>query len=139
MNLNYELNLKLRVMKELLLIPVAALLIIGCGLISKKEEIQQFIPGTYTRFSEHEFGKEYDTLIISLQSAAANEYRIVRRWKYERQVEGQKIEPEYKIKASVAILNVRHNLLQEISTGRIYTVDVSAKCIFSDTVKYKKL
>jgi len=125
-------------MKESLLMPVAALLFIGCGLISKKEQIQSFIPGMYIRFSEHEFGKEYDTLIISLQSGAANEYRIVRRWKYERQV-GRKMEPEYKMKASAAIFDAMHNLLQEISTGRIYTVDVSAKCIFSGTVKYKKL
>ena len=111
----------------------------GCGLISKKEEIQKFIPGTYTRFSEHEFGKEYDTLVISLQNASANEYKIVRRWKYERIVDGKGIEPEYKIKASVALLNVRHQLLEEINTGRIYTVDVKLGCLFSGVVKYRKL
>ena len=30
-----------------------------------KDEVKTFIPGTYTRISEHEFGKEYDTLFIS--------------------------------------------------------------------------
>lgn len=126
-------------MKEILLIPVAALLVIGCGLIRKKEEVKKFIPGMYIRFSEHEFGKEYDTLIISLQSSAANEYKIVRRWRYEREVGGRKMEPEYKIKASIAIFDPGRGLLQETSTGRIYTVDVNLGYLFSGAIKYRKL
>ena len=116
-----------------------ALFFMGCGLIRIKDQLQRFIPGTYIRFSQHEFGKEYDTLVISLQSAAANEYKIVRRWKYERQVIGQRMEPAYQIKASAAIFDTTHHLLQEITTGRIYIVDVSGKCLFSGTVKYTKL
>ncbi len=116
-----------------------ALFLLGCGLIGRRHEVQSFMPGMYTRFSVHEFGKEYDTLVISLQNPSANQYRIVRRWKYERVVDGKAMEPEYKIKASAAIFDTRHNLLQEITTGRIYTVDVSSKYIFSGTVKYKKL
>jgi len=64
---------------------------------------------------------------------------IVRRWKYERVVDGKAMEPEYKIKVSTAIFDTMHNLLEEITTGRIYTIDISSKCIFSGTVKYKKL
>lgn len=116
-----------------------AMCLLGCGVIRKKDEVQSFIPGTYIRFSEHEFGREYDTLIISLQSSSANEYRIVRRWKYERVVDGHRLVPEYKIKVSVAIFDPRQKLLQEIRTGRIYTVDVKSGNLFSGAVKYKKL
>lgn len=116
-----------------------AMCLLGCGVIRKKDEVQSFIPGTYIRFSEHEFGREYDTLIISLQSSSANEYRIVRRWKYERQMDGHRLVPEYKIKVSVAIFDPGQKLLQETRTGRIYTVDVKSGNLFSGAVKYKKL
>lgn len=110
----------------------------GCGLIRKKEEIQRYIPGTYVRFSEHEFGRECDTLIISLQNSSVNEYKIVRRWKYERVVDGHKIMPEYKIKVSVAIFDPGRKLLQETGSGRIYTFESSGS-LFSGAVKYRKL
>ncbi|MGN6602456.1 MAG: hypothetical protein ACTHK8_08380 [Ginsengibacter sp.] len=126
-------------MKQLLLIPVAALLVIGCGLVRKKEELRRFIPGMYTRFSEHQFGREYDTLVISLQNAYANEYKIVRRWRYEREVEGRKLEPEYKIQVSAAILEPTRSLLREMKTGRIYTADVNSGSLFSGAIKYRKL
>jgi hypothetical protein len=126
-------------MKELLLIPVAALLIIGCGLIRKKNEVQKFIPGMYTRFSVHEFGKEYDTLVISLQNASANEYRMVRRWKYERMIHGKVMEPEYKIKVTTAIYDVEGKVLREAVTGKIYSIDPGNNCLFNGPVKFQKL
>jgi hypothetical protein len=114
-----------------------AMFLFSCGLIRKKEDVQSNITGTYIRFSEHEFGREYDTLIISLQNASANEYKVVRRWKYERMVEGRQL-PEYKIRVAVAIFDIRRKILQETVSGRIYTVESSGN-LFSGSVKYKKL
>lgn len=111
----------------------------GCGLINPSDRVKVFIPGTYIRFSKNEFGNEYDTLIISLQNSSAGEYKIVRKWKYERQANGETIDPEYKIKITAAIYDSKHKLLQEMSTGRIYSVDVSSKCVFNGPVKYQKL
>ncbi|MDE3181917.1 MAG: hypothetical protein KGM16_00750 [Bacteroidota bacterium] len=125
-------------MKELL-IPVAALLIIGCGLIRTQDKVKDFIPGTYIRFSIHEFGKEYDTLVISLQNASANEYKIVRRWKYERMIYGKVMEPEYKIKITTAIYDMEGKVLQEAVTGKIYSIDPGKNCLFNGPVKFQKL
>jgi hypothetical protein len=107
--------------------------------LGTKDEIKNFIPGTYIRFSKNEFGKEYDTLIISLQNPSANEYKIVRKWKYERQIDGEKMQPEYKIKTIRVIYNSDHKLLQEPVSGKIYSIDVYTKCLFNGPNKYQKL
>jgi hypothetical protein len=72
------------------------LLLYGCRSFLKEESIQSLIPGTFIRFSQHEFGTEYDTLVITLQNEAVSQYRIQRKWKYERILDGNKIEPEYR-------------------------------------------
>lgn len=116
-----------------------AMFLFSCGLIRKKEDVQSKIPGMYIRFSEHEFGREYDTLIISLQNASANEYKIIRRWKYERVMDGHRLLPEYKMRVAVAVFDPGRNLLQETASGRVYTVDVNSGNLFSGSVKYRKL
>ena len=63
-------------MKALLFFSIALILfLLGCRGLSSKDEIEEFIPGTYARQSEGEFGKSYDTLVISLQNKAANQFR----------------------------------------------------------------
>lgn len=117
------------------LLLVAALY--GCR--DKPDPVQEFIPGTYIRFSQHEYGNEYDTLTISIQNAGADEYSIIRKWKYERIIDGEKIEPEYKRSVTTAVYDSKHKLLQEFETGNIYSFDVREKILFNGPVKYQKL
>ena len=69
-------------MKFIVFIFVLVALIHGCH--EAPDMNPEFIPGTYTRYSKHEFGEEYDTLSISLLNSAVNQYQITRRWKFER-------------------------------------------------------
>lgn len=126
-------------MKIILLVHIVMLLLFSCGLIIIRDEVREFIPGTYIRFSKHEFGTEYDTLIISLQNSNADEYRILRKWKYERVMDGSTIEPEYKRNITSGIYNSTHRLLQENETGDIYSFDVRHKILINGPVKYQKL
>ena len=126
-------------MKIILLSHIAALLLYGCGLINARDEVEEFIPGTYIRFSEHEYGTEYDTLIITLQNRSAGEYSILRKWKYERVLDGERIEPEYKRTNTSGVYNSTHKLLQETETGDIYSFDIKQKILFNGPVKYQKL
>ena len=118
---------------------IIMLLACGCGLIKSKDEVQEFIPGTYIRFSQHEFGTEYDTLVITMQNKSANEYRILRKWKYERVLDGKRIEPEYKRLISSGIYNATHKLLQENESGDIFSFDVTQHLLFNGPIKYQKL
>lgn len=126
-------------MKTLLfihLILVAA--IYGCREF-KPDRVQEFIPGTYIRYSQHEFGKEYDTLILSLQNKNAGVYKIIRRWKYERVIDGELIEPEYKLTVTTGFYQAKSKLLRENETGDIYSFDPDLKILFTGPVKYQKL
>ncbi len=124
-------------MKSLLLIHLLLVaLIYGCR--GYKDPVREFIPGTYIRFSQHEFGNEYDTLVISVQNKSANEYKILRNWKYERVLDGEKIEPEFKRSVTTGIYNSTHKLLMENETGDMYSFDVQSNLLFNGPVKYRK-
>ena len=97
--------------------------------------IQEFIPGTYIRFSSHEFGQEYDTVAISVLNVSANEYAITRRWRYERTDEI----PHYELTTSSGIYYPDKKVLQDLESGDLLSFDVKEKCLFIGTTKYKKL
>lgn len=103
------------------------------------DDVQAFIPGTYVRASQHEYGKEWDTLAIELQNATANQYQVTRRWRYERVLAGQPQEPEYKVTTTAAIYDAQGKKLQEARSGKIYTFDPKSGVLFSGANKFEKL
>lgn len=119
-----------------LLLPM---LLLGCATSTSKDEIKEAIPGTYIRASQHEFGTEHDTVVISLQNEAANEYSLTRKWKYERVLDGKAIEPEYKNTTTTAIYDANGKLLKETQTGDTYTFDAKQGTLFAGSTKYQKL
>jgi hypothetical protein len=122
-----------------ILIFIAVLFLLSACSNTESDAIKNFIPGTYTRSAEHEFGAEHDTVIISLQNSAANEFKLVRKWKYERVLDGKRLEPEYKNTSTSAIFNTDSKLLQETETADTYSFDSKQKAMFAGTTKYVKL
>ncbi|MBX2933921.1 MAG: hypothetical protein KF825_06725 [Ferruginibacter sp.] len=104
-----------------------------------KDEVKGFIPGTYIRSSQNEFGKEYDTLVVSLQSRTANEYKIIRKWRYDRVLDGKPAEPEYKVTESSGIYDTEKKQLQETETLDFFTFDVEKKLMFNGANKFNKI
>jgi hypothetical protein len=96
-------------------------------------------PGIYSRhlfrFSSHEFGKEYDTLAISLLNATANEYTITRRWRYEK----TDSTPNYQLITSAGIYYPDDKVLEDMESGDLLTFDPKQSCLFIGTIKYQKL
>jgi hypothetical protein len=130
-------NFKLFFMKCFLVIHLL-ILIVYCGCTEyKPDPIENFIPGTYIRFSQHEFGTEYDTLVITLQNNTTNEYTILRRWKYERVLDGKVIEPEYRRTITTGVY--KNKSLEEVDTGLLYTIDLKNRMINTGSVQYQKL
>lgn len=126
-------------MKILLLFHISLMLFYSCTLVTSKNELEAFIPGTYIRLSVHEYGTEYDTLVITLQNQSAHEYKILRKWKYERVIDGVPIEPEYKRQSTTGIYKNNQKVIQEMESGELYSFDVKDKALFNGSTKYQKL
>lgn len=127
-------------MKALFFIQISvALLLTACSSLSESNAIQEFIPGTYIRSAQTEFGQAYDTLVISLQNEPAREYKILRKWRYDRVLDGKPIEPEYKLTESSGIYDTEKNLLQETETLELFTFDVEKKLLFNGANKFTKI
>ncbi len=126
-------------MKALFFISISVLFLLASCSSSESDAIKEFIPGTYIRFSQHEFGKEYDTLVISLQNESASHYQILRKWRYERVLDGKSIEPEYKQENSSAIYNPETKVLQETKTLELFTFDPEKKLLFNGTNQFTKI
>ena len=125
-------------MKTVFLILSATLIIAGCN-TSGKDEIMEFIPGTYVRAGQNEFEKEFDTLIISVQNLSAKEFKIQNRWQYIRQVEDNANVPEYKVKETSGIYSTETKLLEEAETLDHYSFDIKEKLVFDGSNQFKKI
>jgi hypothetical protein len=118
----------------------ALLIAVLCGCRdADASKIRKFIPGIYIRYSEHAFGKEYDTLSISLLDAHDEVYKIIRRWRYERRRDGQWLEPEYKVIITTGYYQRSKKYLWENGTGSIYVFDPRKKLLMNGSVNYQKL
>lgn len=101
-----------------------------------KVTITDLLPGSYGRFARHEFGHEYDTIVIS-KGERPGTFLITRRWKYERVKEGSSAEPEYHKATTTAIYSKAAGGLQDMENGDVYLFISDA--LFTGTTKYKKL
>jgi hypothetical protein len=123
----------------LLCILLFCLVGVGCLLSSENNEMQKAIAGTYIRFSEHEFGSEWDTLTIKGSNSNLTMFQILRKWKYERRLDGQRIEPEYKRQVTSAIYEENLQFLKDTETGNIYSFDLAKNTVSTGETIYKKI
>lgn len=110
-----------------------------CNNETSADVVKTNLPGTYVRASQHEYGKEFDTIAITLQNGAANEFKLNRRWRYERVLDGKAIEPEYKNTTITAMYEEGSKQLKENQTGDTYTFDAAKKLLFAGSTQYEKL
>lgn len=126
-------------MKNLsLMLMACTLFAIGCS-NNESDEILTFIPGVYARESAGEFGKSYDTLVITMQNKTASQFKIVRRWRYDRVLDGKAIEPEYKITETSGVFDATSKSLQESKTLEAFTFDVKKKLLYEGANQFIKI
>jgi hypothetical protein len=118
---------------------VAFLLICSCNTVVSNDETMQFIPGTYVRQNDGEFGKSYDTLSFTLQNESAKQYKIERRFLYARVIDGKPLEPEYRQQKNSGIYNPQTKTITESRSGKIYSFDIKKGVLYSGPNEFKKL
>ena len=106
--------------------------------IVRKEKKAQFFNGTYIRFSHHEFGKEWDTLTIK-RIEETDRYLIVRRWRYERVLDGNMLEPEYKKFKTTGQYLEKENLIVEEDSGLRFQWLEQKNELWAGTTIYQKI
>ena len=117
-----------------LILPV----LVSCGGF-KNDSIRNFIPGTYTRFTQHEYGTMHDTVLINLLNRNGEIYEVTTKWRYARVLDGKPIEPEYKKQVYSAFYSDKNKVLQVIETGEIYSFDSDKKVLYAGSTKYQKI
>jgi hypothetical protein len=120
-------------MKRCLLYSIV--LLCSCSYTSNRDDIT----GTYTRYSQHEFGSEYDTIHISLLNPRASAYKIIRNWKYERILDGIELEPEQKTFTKTGFWDRKQDTLKEMETGLSYTLNENQDILYAGTTEYKRI
>lgn len=110
----------------------------SCG-NTASNAVRDFIPGTYIRYSQHEFGREWDTLEISRLSNAGNNYSILRRWAYERKLDGVTQPVDYKQKKDAGLYDDEKMVLTETSSGLVLSFAPEKKLLYAGSTAYQKI
>lgn len=122
----------------LVLLLVVMVFIEGCNDIPSDVMAIQ-LPGTYIRSSSHEAGREWDTLVITLLNPSVGQYRVQRKWRYERVLDGERLAPLYKEKVSTAFFDKAARLLRETSTGKTLSIMGRKQLLYYGVVSYQKI
>lgn len=103
------------------------------------KETKDFIPGTYTRFSESEFSKAWDTLRISAYEKDQGTFVVQQHTGFQRIV-NEKVQPkEYKSTKVVTVFDENTKQLQDMKTGKLYTFAPAQGTVLAGSAEYKKL
>jgi len=123
----------------LLCMLIFSLIAARCLTTGGEDRLQKAIPGTYIRYSQHEFGREWDTLTIQKSNSDLTVFQILRKWNYERIMDGHKIQPEYKRQSSSGIYDEEEHVLKDTETGDVYTFDLAKHTVSTGETIYKKI
>ncbi len=124
-------------MKNCVAMVILGFTFFACG--SKADEVKSFIPGTYARFSDHQFRKEYDTLKIEVASEKGNNYRLVKSSSFQKKLDGQVLPWEYKNEEWIAIYDEEKRILNEVTRGKVISFFPERNLLFVGKTEYKKI
>lgn len=121
-------------MKKLFVIAFLA----GCSDQIQSDAVKSFIPGTYVRQAHHEMGTEHDTLIISHINREGH-FQILRKWRYDRVINGQHLLPKYKQEKTSGLYNSEKKVLQETESGDAISFVPDQNLLIAGTTQYMKV
>ena len=121
-----------------LLISGILILLLACE-PGKGDEIREFIPGTYARFSDHEMRKEYDTIRISMISGTGNNYSLIRSSSFQRKLDRKEFPWEFTKEEWTAVYDENKRVLNETGKGKLISFVPEKSILLVGTTEYKKL
>lgn len=125
-------------MKKYLIICGLLILLLACQ-SNNRDEIREFIPGIYARFSDHEMRKEYDTIKINVISDAGNNYSLIRSSSFQRKLDGKEFPWEYTKEEWTGVYDENKKVLNETRKGKVISFVPEKNILLVGTTEYKKL
>lgn len=125
-------------MKQAIYSLVIPFMLVACK-SAKNYDVRSFMPGIYTRFSDHEMRTEYDTIRIEPISETGNNYRLVRSSYFQKKLDGKTLPWEYRKEEWMAIYNEIKRVLNETKKGKVISFAPERNALFVEMTEYKKL
>ncbi|CAN5390170.1 hypothetical protein BH11BAC5_BH11BAC5_24000 [soil metagenome] len=120
-----------------------AMVIVAMGMSScsyfKEDKAIHLVPGIYVKDINQEFARGKDTIEVKTLDQTVGSYTIIRRTKYQQQIDGKHFKPRYEIEREVAIYNPATNQLLEQNKGKVYTFSEGNAVVLTGGSEYKKV
>lgn len=128
-------------MKKMQFLYAMVAVVIGMSSCSylKEDKAIQLVPGIYVKDINQEFAHGKDTLEVKPLDQTAGSYTIIRRTRYQQQIDGKHFKPKYEIEREVAIYNPATNQLLEQNKGKVYTFSEGNTKVLTGGSEYKKV
>jgi hypothetical protein len=105
----------------------------------KPNTITDFMPGTYVKYNIGEFGPVYDTVRIQKIETVGNNYKIERKLRFQRTIDGKIFPWENKMENSTATYNPETKQLYDNRFDKIMHFAPDKQQLFIGSTVYHKL
>ena len=119
---------------KMMLLPIS--LWMACN---NKQQVRDFIPGTYVNQAQSQYSIASDTLLLIRDEHSDNLYQIVRGTGFQRIKEGKLQPKEYKVKTLSGIWDEAKQTLQVTQDGSILVFQPDAQTLTVGSAIYHKL
>lgn len=106
---------------------------------SNKQQVRDFVPGTYVNQAQSQYSIASDTLLLIPDEHAGNLYQVVRGTGFQRIKDGKLQPKEYKIKKFSGVWDEAKQTLQLTQDGSILFFQPDAQTLTVGTAIYRKL
>ena len=106
---------------------------------SNKQQVRDFIPGTYINQAQSQYSIASDTLLLIRDEHSDNLYQIVRGTGFQRIKDGKLQPKEYKVKTLSGIWDEAKETFQVTQDGSILIFQPGAQTLTVGTAIYHKL
>lgn len=126
-------------MKLIILSCFVLLLVINGCKDDGEAAIKRFIPGSYIKFSDGEYSKAWDTLIIQRFHEEEKTYIIARHIGFQKIRRGRLQPKQYSSDTSIVVFHPTTFQLQHPVTGKLYTFSPDSHTVLAGSALYQKI
>ena len=119
---------------------IGVFLLVSCNTFRSRDEVKEFIPGTYITQWINEFTQSKDTItIIAPTTRGSDGYRISKRSYYQQTIDGKELKPQFKSQNWTATYNPEVKTLVIGKSGRVLLFNPGKNELVEGSTSYYKI